>query len=148
MKARDGDVVVIAGSKSDAELMTKVENSLKEFGVSYKCYVASAHRDPEGLRDIVKNSDAKVFIGIAGLSAALPGAIASHTTRPVIGVPKDVKLSGLDSLLSMMQMPPGVPVATVGVDSAKNAALLAVEILALGNERLRKALKEYRAKGR
>lgn len=143
---KDGDVAVIAGSKSDAELMAEVEEVLKEFDVSYKCYVASAHRNPDMLREIVKKSDAKVFVAIAGLSAALPGAIAAQTTRPVIGVPRDVKLSGLDSLLSMMQMPPGVPVAAVGVDNAKNAALLAVEILALGNEKLGKALKEYRAR--
>ncbi|MFQ5815265.1 MAG: 5-(carboxyamino)imidazole ribonucleotide mutase [Candidatus Hydrothermarchaeaceae archaeon] len=144
----EGEVAVIAGSKSDSDLMAKVENVLKEFGVSYKCYVASAHRNPDKLREIVRNSDAKVFIGIAGLSAALPGAIASHTTRPVIGLPRDVKLEGLDSLLSMMQMPPGVPVATVGVENAKNAALLAVEILALEDEKLRKAIAEYRAKAK
>lgn len=148
MKVREGDVAVLAGSKSDAEFMAKVEEVLKEFGVSYMCYVASAHRDPDKLKNIVKKSEAKVFIGIAGLSAALPGAIAAHTTRPVIGVPRDVKLEGLDSLLSMMQMPPGVPVATVGVDNAKNAALLAVEILALGDEKLGKALAEYRVKAK
>jgi 5-(carboxyamino)imidazole ribonucleotide mutase len=124
--------------------MLKVEEVLKEFGVSYKCYVASAHRTPDQLRDIVQNSDADVFIGIAGLSAALPGAIASHTIKPVIGVPRDVKLNGLDSLLSIVQMPPGVPVATVGVDNARNAALLAVEILALRDGKLAEALKEYR----
>ncbi|MEE8167708.1 MAG: 5-(carboxyamino)imidazole ribonucleotide mutase [Candidatus Hydrothermarchaeales archaeon] len=146
--AVDVDVAVISGSKSDADLMKKVEDVLREFGVSYKCYVASAHRDPDKLQGIVRGSDAKVFIGIAGLSAALPGAIAANTIKPVIGLPKDVKLEGLDSLLSMMQMPPGVPVATVGVDNAKNAALLAVEILALGDERLGKALVEYKAKAK
>ncbi len=145
---KDGNVVIISGSKSDADLVTKVEDVLKEFEVSYKCYVASAHRTPDKLKDIVRDSDAKVFIGIAGLSAALPGAIASHTTKPVIGLPRDVKLDGLDSLLSMMQMPPGVPVATVGVDNAKNAAMLSLEILALGDERLEKALAENRAKSK
>ncbi len=148
MSENVGDVAVIAGSKSDADLMAKVEDTLKEFGVSYRCYVASAHRNPDKLKDIVKNSDAKVFIGIAGLSAALPGAIASHTTKPVIGLPKNVKLDGLDSLLSMMQMPPGVPIATVGVDNPKNAALLAVEILALGDAPLEKALADYRDKSK
>ncbi len=142
----DGDVVVISGSTSDAELVTKVENILKEYGVGHKSYVASAHRTPDKLKDIVTSSDAKVFIGIAGLSAALPGAIASHTTKPVIGLPRDVKLEGLDSLLSMMQMPPGIPVATVGIDNAKNAAMLAMQILALGDENLEKALAETRAK--
>ncbi|MFH1774344.1 MAG: 5-(carboxyamino)imidazole ribonucleotide mutase [Methanobacteriota archaeon] len=138
------DVVIIAGSESDAGLVRKVEATLREFGVKYESHVASAHRSPERVKEIVKNSKAKVFIGIAGLSAALPGAIASHTTRPVIGLPRNVKLEGLDSLLSMMQMPPGVPVATVGIDNAKNAALLAVEILAVGDEKLAKKLEEFR----
>ncbi|MBI5253411.1 MAG: 5-(carboxyamino)imidazole ribonucleotide mutase [Euryarchaeota archaeon] len=142
------EVTIIAGSESDAELVKKVEATLQEFGVKYESHVASAHRSPERVKEIVKNSKAKVFIGIAGLSAALPGAIASHTTRPVIGLPRNVKLEGLDSLLSMMQMPPGVPVATVGIDNAKNAALLAVEILAVGDEKLKKKLEEMREKGR
>lgn len=142
------DVVIMAGSESDAELVKKVEATLQELGVKYESHVASAHRSPAKVKEIVKNSKAKVFIGIAGLSAALPGAIASHTTRPVIGLPRNVKLEGLDSLLSMMQMPPGVPVATVGIDNAKNAALLAVEILAVGDEKLKKKLREMREKGR
>jgi 5-(carboxyamino)imidazole ribonucleotide mutase len=83
---------------------------------------------------------------VAGLSAALPGFIAAHTVKPVIGVPKEVKLGGLDSLLSMVQMPPGVPVACVGIDNARNAALLAVEILALSDRELEKKLTEYREK--
>jgi 5-(carboxyamino)imidazole ribonucleotide mutase len=138
------DVTIISGSKSDADLAKEVESVLEEFGVRYESHVASAHRTPEKVREIVKNSGAKVFIGIAGLSAALPGAIASYTVKPVVGLPRNVKLEGLDSLLSMVQLPPGVPVATVGIDNAKNAALLAVEILAVGDERLRKRLEEYR----
>ncbi len=138
------DVMIIAGSESDAELVKKVEAALGEFGVSFESHIASAHRTPEKVKELVKGSNAKVFIGIAGLSAALPGAIASHTTKPVIGLPKEAKLLGLDSLLSIAQMPPGVPVATVGIDNAKNAALLAVEILALSNEALAKKLKEFR----
>jgi 5-(carboxyamino)imidazole ribonucleotide mutase len=138
------DVTIISGSKSDADLVKEVESVLEEFGVRYESHVASAHRTPEKVREIVKNSGAKVFIGIAGLSAALPGAIASYTVKPVVGLPRNVKLEGLDSLLSMVQLPPGVPVATVGIDNAKNAALLAVEILAVGDERLRKRLEEYR----
>lgn len=138
------DVVIIAGSESDAELVKKAEAVLREFGVAFESHIASAHRNPEKVKEIVKNSKAKVFIGIAGLSAALPGVIASHTTRPVIGLPRNVKLEGLDSLLSMMQMPPGVPVATVGIDSAKNAALLAVEILAVGDEELKKKLEVFK----
>ena len=140
------DVTIIAGSESDAELVKKVEAVLQEFGVSFESHIASAHRNSEKVREIVKNSKAKVFIGIAGLSAALPGVIASHTARPVIGLPRNVKLEGLDSLLSTMQMPSGVPVATVGIDNAKNAALLAVEILAVGDEKLTKKLKEFRGK--
>ncbi len=137
-------VTIISGSESDSDLVKKVEAVLLEFGVSFDSYVASAHRSPEKLREVVRSSDSKVFIGVAGLSAALPGAIASYTTKPVIGLPKDVKLEGLDSFLSMAQMPPGIPVATVGVDNAKNAAFLAIEILATNDERLETKLREYR----
>jgi len=96
-------------------------------------HYASAHREPEKVRDIVKNNtDGKVvFICIAGLSAALPGVVASLTSKPVIGVPVSAKLGGMDALLSCVQMPPGVPVATVGIDNGKNAALLALRILGL-----------------
>ncbi len=134
------DVNILAGSESDRELVRQVEDVLKRFRVSFKSYVASAHRTPGKVEEIVKKSDAKLFIAVAGLSAALPGVIASHTVKPVIGVPKNVKLGGLDSLLSMVQMPPGVPVATVGIDNAKNAALLAIEILAVDNEELQNKL--------
>lgn len=137
-------ITIIAGSESDSELITKVEKVLEEFGAEYGSHIASAHRTPEKLKEIIKASDADVFIGIAGLSAALPGAIASYTIKPVIGLPRDVKLSGLDSFLSMAQMPPGVPVATVGIDNAKNAAFLALEILAIKDESLKNRLKEYR----
>ncbi len=142
------DVAVIAGSKSDEDMLIKVTETLKEFGVKYESFVASAHRNPERVKEIVNNSKGMVFIAIAGLSAALPGAIASHTARPVIGLPKKVKLGGLDALLSMAQMPPGVPVATVGIDNAKNAAILAVEILALGDPALEERLQAYREKNR
>ncbi|MEE9565032.1 MAG: 5-(carboxyamino)imidazole ribonucleotide mutase [Candidatus Hydrothermarchaeaceae archaeon] len=137
-------ITIIAGSESDRELVKKVGEVLDEFGVEYESHVASAHRTPEKLKEIVEASDSDVFIGVAGLSAALPGVIASHTIKPVIGLPGDVKLSGLDAFLSMMQMPPGVPVATVGVDNAKNAAFLALEILAVRDENLKNRLKEYR----
>lgn len=137
-------ITIVAGSKSDEELVKKVEDVLDEFKVEYESHIASAHRAPEKLRDIIKTSGSSVFIGIAGLSAALPGAIASHTIKPVIGLPRDVKLSGIDSLLSMVQMPPGVPVATVGIDNAKNAAFLALEILAIEDESLGERLREYR----
>jgi 5-(carboxyamino)imidazole ribonucleotide mutase len=137
-------ITIIAGSESDKDLVEKVENVLKEFGVGYESHIASAHRTPDKLKEIVKNSGCDVFIGIAGLSAALPGAIASHTAKPVIGLPKDVKLEGLDSFLSMAQMPHGVPVATVGVDNAKNAAFLALEIVAVKDDALKNKLNEYR----
>ncbi len=137
-------ITIIAGSESDRELVKKVEDVLNEFKVEYKSHVASAHRTPEKLKGIIKASCSDVFIGIAGLSAALPGAIASHTIKPVIGLPRDVKLSGIDSLLSMVQMPPGVPVATVGIDNAKNAAFLALEVLAIKDESLEERLREYR----
>ncbi len=137
-------ITIVAGSESDEELVKKVEAVLDEFKVEYESHVASAHRAPEKLRELIKASKSSVFIGIAGLSAALPGAIASHTIKPVIGLPRDVKLSGIDSLLSMVQMPPGVPVATVGIDNAKNAAFLALEILAIEDESLGERLREYR----
>ena len=137
-------ITIIAGSKSDRELVKKVEKVLDEFEVEYKSRIASAHRTPKKLKEIIETSGSDVFIGVAGLSAALPGVIASYTIKPVIGLPRDVKLSGLDSFLSMAQMPPGVPVATVGVDNAKNAAFLALEILAVRDENLKNRLKEYR----
>ena len=140
------DVHIFLGSNTDMPIAEKVAATLKEFSVSHKIDVASAHRTPDLLEKLVKESDAKVFIGIAGLSAALPGTIASKTTNPVIGVPVNVKLDGLDALLSTMQLPPGVPVATVGIDNGKNAALLAIEILALGNKELAKKLADSRGK--
>jgi 5-(carboxyamino)imidazole ribonucleotide mutase len=137
-------VAVIIGSKSDEAAGTQIEGLLKEYGVECDLRVISAHRSPEELDAFVKASDAEVFIAVAGLSAALPGVIASKTVRPVIGMPREVKLNGLDALLSMVQMPPGVPVATVGVENWKNAALLAVEILALKHSALAKKLKDQR----
>ncbi len=139
-------VSLIIGSESDRELGEKAEAILKDFGVDHDFEVFSAHRNPQALKDFVEASDSEVFIAVAGLSAALPGFIAAHTLKPVIGVPKDVKLGGLDSLLSIVQMPTGVPVACVGVDNARNAALLAIEILALADEGLKQKLGEYRRK--
>ena len=123
------DVAVICGSASDEGVAEKVFSVLEEHGVSYDYEVISAHRDPERLDEYVKASDARVFIAIAGLSAALPGVVASKTGRPVIGVPVSGKLMGIDALLSIIQMPKGVPVACVGVDNGENAALLAIRIL-------------------
>ncbi|TFH15254.1 5-(carboxyamino)imidazole ribonucleotide mutase [Candidatus Bathyarchaeota archaeon] len=140
------NVSVIIGSTSDKELGEKATEILQEFDVTYDLQVISAHRNPEKLAKYVKESTAKVFITIAGLAAALPGAVAAHTIKPVIGVPKEVKLGGLDSLLSIVQMPTGVPVATVGIDASKNAALLAIEILALQDPELARKLVQYREK--
>jgi len=141
-------VAIIVGSQSDMPIAEGAMAILKEFGVGYEARVLSAHRDHEALDDYIRGCKADVFIAIAGLSAALPGYIASRTTRPVIGVPRDVKLQGLDSLLSIAQMPTGVPVACVGIDNAKNAALLAVEILSIGDEELKRKLEEYRKRAR
>jgi len=137
------DVLIVLGSKSDSEVGKKAASILTEFGVEHEMVVASAHRTPDLLRDLVRNSTAKVYIAVAGLSAALPGTIAAHTTKPVIGVPVSGKLN-LDSILSVSQMPPGVPVASVGLDRGENAAILAVQMLALRDERLADKLKEHR----
>jgi len=137
------DVLIVLGSKSDAEVGKQASSFLDQFGVGYDMVVASAHRTPDLLRDLIRNTTAKVIIAIAGLSAALPGTIAAHTTQPVIGVPVSGKLN-LDAVLSVSQMPPGVPVAAVGLDRGENAAILAVEILALRDERLVEKLKEHR----
>ena len=138
------NVSIIIGSTSDQELGDKAAQILDEFKVAYDLQVISAHRNPEKLAKYVKESPAQVFITIAGLAAALPGAVAAQTIKPVIGVPKEVKLGGLDSLLSIVQMPTGVPVASVGIDGSKNAALLAIEILALSEPELADKLDQYR----
>jgi 5-(carboxyamino)imidazole ribonucleotide mutase len=125
------EVAILSGSASDAAIVESVAAVLKEHRISYDIQVISAHREPDILDDYIKKSDCKVFIAIAGLSAALPGVIASKTHRPVIGVPVSGKLMGFDALLSIVQMPKGVPVACVGIDSGENAALLALRILKL-----------------
>ena len=135
------------GSKSDMPIAEKVEKILKEFDVEYDIKVASAHRTPDYLKEVVEKNNADVFIGIAGLSAALPGSIAAHTIKPVIGVPVSGKVN-FDSILSIIQMPPGIPVAAVGLDRGDNAALLAIEILSIKDEKLKKQLNEYRKKMR
>jgi 5-(carboxyamino)imidazole ribonucleotide mutase len=123
------EVAILAGSASDAAVVEKAAAVLKEHGLSYDTRVISAHREPDTLDDYIRTSDCRVFIAIAGLSAALPGVIASKTSRPVIGVPVSGKLMGVDALLSIVQMPIGVPVACVGIDNGENAALLAIRIL-------------------
>lgn len=137
------EVLIIMGSKSDLPVGKKALDLLNELGVSTEIKVASAHRTPRLVQEIVEKSDAKVFIAVAGLSAALPGAIAAHTIRPVIGVPVSGKVN-LDSVLSIVQMPPGIPVAAVGLDRGENAALLAAEIIALSDDTLARKLEEHR----
>lgn len=140
------DVMIICGSKSDWKIVEDAEKVLQEFGVPYSAEVCSAHRQPEQLDAILHTTKAKVIIAVAGLSAALPGVCASRTIKPVIGVPVNVKLSGIDALLSIMQMPPGIPVATVGIDNGKNAALLAIGILATSDRKMADKLSDYRKK--
>lgn len=141
------NVQIIMGSSSDGPVAEKAKAILEEFKITYDVKVASAHRTPDALKTIVENSDADVFIGIAGLSAALPGTIAAHTIKPVIGVPVSGKIN-LDAVLSIVQMPPGIPVGAVGLDRGENAALLAVEILAIKDKKLAKKLADYRKKMR
>ena len=125
------DILIIAGSKSDNDVVKKADKVLKDSKADYSLEYCSFHRNPKKLEEIVKDSDAKVFICIAGLAAALPGAVAAMTDKPVIGVPVSAKLGGLDALLSIVQMPKKVPVACVGIDNGANAAYLALRILKL-----------------
>jgi len=125
------DVSIICGSASDSAIAGKGKKGLDEHRIAWDYQVISCPRDPDKLDAYVKGCQSKVFIAIAGLSAALPGVIASKTDKPVIGVPVSGKLNGLDALLSIVQMPKGVPVACVGIDNGDNAAWLAIRILGL-----------------
>ncbi len=138
-------IQIVLGSKSDLKVADKATTVLKELGVKYKVSIASAHRTPELVDKLVSEADAEVFIAIAGLSAALPGVIAARTNRPVIGVPVSGALN-LDAILSVVQMPPGIPVAAVGLDRGENAALLAAQILSLKDGQVLEALEGYRQK--
>ena len=138
-------VAIIMGSDSDWSVMKSAVDTLKSFGVEVQVTVASAHRTPQKVHDFVTNSDAQIFIAAAGMAAHLAGVVASLTTKPVIGVPINSEpFKGLDALLSTVQMPGGIPVATMAVNGAKNAALFAVEILALADDELAKKLTAYR----
>ncbi|NLL10143.1 MAG: 5-(carboxyamino)imidazole ribonucleotide mutase [Methanomicrobiales archaeon] len=129
-------VSIICGSSSDEDIAKKASEVLKGYEISYDYQVISAHRDPDRLDEYIAMSDAEIFICIAGLAAALPGVVASKTKRPVIGVPVSGKLmGGLDALLSIVQMPKGVPVACVGIDNGENAAHLAARILGAKKEK-------------
>ena len=141
------DICVVLGSKSALPIAEKCRNVLDRFEVNYEIRVASAHRAPKYLEGIIEEAESngcKVFIGMAGVAAALPGVIASMTNKPVIGVPVGGKVP-LDSLLSIVQMPPGMPVATVGVDRGDNAGALAVQIIASCNDSLSEEYSIYRS---
>jgi len=126
-----GKVSVIVGSKSDLEIAKKAEDTLKELKIDFETKILSCHRNYKDLETYLATSGADVYIAIAGLAAHLPGYIAARTKKPVIGVPVNKAIGGFDALLSIVQMPKGVPVACVGIDNAENAALLAHRILEL-----------------
>jgi len=144
------DIAIVMGSKSDLKVAQEAEKILKDFKVKYEMKVLSAHRTPKATADYVekaKDKGIKVIIALAGKAAHLAGVIAAHTTLPVIGVPMDTRdLKGIDSLFSTVQMPSGVPVAcmAIGVTGAKNAALYAIEILALLDTKLAKKLQDHK----
>ena len=144
-------VAVLMGSDSDLPIVEKAIDTLKDFGVPYEVHVYSAHRTPEQARDFALNARANgfgVLIAAAGMAAHLAGAIAANTTLPVIGIPvKASVLDGVDALLSTVQMPSGIPVATVAIGGAVNAALLSIEILAVTDESLEKKLCDARKAG-
>jgi 5-(carboxyamino)imidazole ribonucleotide mutase len=143
-------VRIIVGSKSDLETCQPIQQYLEELGVSSDFYISSAHRNPEKTLNLVKNAEnegIQVIIACAGMAAHLPGVIASHTVIPVIGVPlKGASLSGEDALYSIVQMPPGIPVATVAINGVKNAAILAAQIIAVCNKKVREKLVQQRKK--
>jgi len=140
-------VAIFMGSKSDLEVMRGAGKALREFGIEFETYVMSAHRIPEKLVekiDSLENDNFECIIAGAGLAAHLPGVIASHTTLPVIGVPLNAQLNGLDSLYSIVQMPKSIPVATVGINNSYNAGMLAVQMLSVKYPELKIALKKFR----
>ncbi|MBU0672457.1 MAG: 5-(carboxyamino)imidazole ribonucleotide mutase [Candidatus Margulisbacteria bacterium] len=140
---------IITGSKSDLPLVEKIEKQLKELEIAYDVTVASAHRTPKKVEAFAKDAEGKyeVLIAVAGMAAALPGVVAAQTTLPVIGVPvHSPALSGHDALFAIVQMPSGVPVATVAIDGAKNAAILAAQILALKYPLIKSKLKELKTR--
>lgn len=143
-------VLIIIGSESDQEYADKCVNLLQELGIEHTLEISSAHRHPDKTAKLAREAELngiEVVIAMAGLSAALPGVMAAHTNLPVIGVPIPTSLSGLDALLSVTQMPPGIPVAAVAIGSpgAKNAAVLAARILALKHADVKEKLAAYRA---
>jgi len=137
------------GSLSDFDIIKKAIDTLTDFDIEYDIKILSAHRTPDETAKYVKDATAKgtkVFIAAAGMSAHLPGVVAANTVVPVIGIPINASLQGLDALLSIVQMPSGIPVATVGINAAQNAALLAIQILATSDDILMKKLIDYKNK--
>ncbi|NLW41501.1 MAG: 5-(carboxyamino)imidazole ribonucleotide mutase [Tissierellia bacterium] len=140
-------ISVVMGSASDSHIAEKVVKILKEFDVDYEVKVISAHRALNVLKDYIDKTESKVVIAMAGKAAHLGGVIAGMTTKPVIGIPiKSSTMDGLDSLLSTVQMPRGIPVATVAIDGGENAALLAISMLAIEDKKLNEKLVDYRKK--
>lgn len=140
-------VSIIMGSTSDLDIMAKAAKLLEDFEIPFEMNALSAHRTPEEVELFAKGAKKrgiKVIIGGAGMAAHLPGVIAAITPLPVIGVPINASLSGFDSILAILQMPPGIPVATVAVNGALNAAILAVQMMATGDEKLMQKLIEYK----
>ena len=140
-------VAIFFGSQSDTDKMRGAETCLKEFGIKFEAHVLSAHRVPEKLEEVLErleNEGAEVVIAGAGLAAHLPGVIASKTILPVVGVPLNAALSGLDALYSIVQMPKSIPVATVGIDNSYNAGMLAVQILAVKYPEIKEKLVKFR----
>ena len=140
-------VSIIMGSTSDLPVMGKAAQLLDDFEIPFEINALSAHRTPEKVEEFASGAAArgiKVIIAAAGMAAALPGVIAANTTLPVIGVPIASTLGGMDALLAIVQMPPGIPVATVTINGGLNAALLAVEMLAIGDKRIADRLSEYK----
>lgn len=140
-------VGIICGSKSDLPILEKASKQLEEFGIEYSITVASAHRSPKKVEAFVENAEKECdcIIAAAGLSAALPGVIAAQTTLPIIGIPiASGALNGQDALFSIVQMPPGVPVACVAINGAKNAAILAAEIISIKYPEIKQKLKEFK----
>lgn len=140
-------VSIIMGSTSDLPVMEKAAKFFDEMEIPFEMNALSAHRTPSAVEDFAKNAKSrgiKVIIAAAGMAAHLPGVIASMTTLPVIGVPISSSLEGMDALLAIVQMPPGIPVATVGINGALNAAILALQIMSSGNESFDQKLSEYK----
>ncbi len=143
----DPIVSIIMGSTSDLPVMEKAAQILNEFKIPFEMNALSAHRTPEEVEKFAKSAASrgiKVIIAAAGMAAHLPGVIAAMTPVPVIGVPIRASLEGVDSIFSILQMPPGIPVATVGVNAAQNAGILAAQIIGAGNKEVMKAVTEYK----